>query len=159
WRISFRRRPAAYVVIKKTRSRRLPAADLVWPLLRTSEDPRLRTYLIHRLAPLGADPQILRERLEREEDISVRAALILSLGQYTEGQLPLGERRRLVEDTILNIYRSHPDPGMHSAAEWLLRRWECEELLRQADAQFAELPPPSARWFVNSQGHTMALVP
>jgi formylglycine-generating enzyme required for sulfatase activity len=137
----------------------LGRTDLVWPLLRTSEDPRLRTYLIHRLAPLGADPRILKERLEKEEDISVRQALILALGEYTEGQLSLGERRQLAEDTILKIYRSDSDPGMHSAAEWLLRRWKCEQLLRQADAQIAALPPPSARWFINSQGHTMALVP
>ena len=27
----------------------------VWPLLRHSPDPRVRSYLIHRLGPLGAD--------------------------------------------------------------------------------------------------------
>ena len=27
----------------------------VWPLLKHSPDPRLRSYLIHRLGPLGAD--------------------------------------------------------------------------------------------------------
>jgi serine/threonine protein kinase/formylglycine-generating enzyme required for sulfatase activity len=136
----------------------LGRTDLVWPLLRIREDPRLRTYVIHRLAPLGADPHMLKERLEEQKEEAVCRALILSLGEYTEGQLSLAERRQLAENTILKIYRSHPDPGMHSAAEWLLRRWKCEELLRQADAQIIALAPPRARWFINSQGHTMALV-
>jgi hypothetical protein len=29
----------------------------VWPLLKHSPDPRVRSYLIHRLSPLGVDAQ------------------------------------------------------------------------------------------------------
>ena len=31
--------------------------EKVWPLLKHSPDPRVRSYLIHRLSPLGARPQ------------------------------------------------------------------------------------------------------
>src|SRR5262249_13173525 len=34
---------------------RLDRPDRVWPLLRHRPDPRMRSYLIHRLSPLGAD--------------------------------------------------------------------------------------------------------
>ena len=34
---------------------RLNQPEKVWPLLKHSPDPRVRSYLVHRLAPLGAD--------------------------------------------------------------------------------------------------------
>ena len=36
---------------------RLGQPDRAWGLLRHRPDPSLRSYLIHRLRPLGADPQ------------------------------------------------------------------------------------------------------
>ena len=38
---------------------RLGEAEGVWPLLRHSADPRLRSFLVNWLNPLGADPRIL----------------------------------------------------------------------------------------------------
>ena len=34
---------------------RMNQPEKVWPLLKHSPDPRVRSYLIHRLGPLGAD--------------------------------------------------------------------------------------------------------
>ena len=65
--------------------------DKVWPLLRHSPDPRLRSYLIHRLGPLGADRDALIERLDEETDVSIRRALLLSLGEF--GDKPACRRR------------------------------------------------------------------
>ena len=36
---------------------RLGHADEVWPLLRHSADPRLRSFIVNWLNPLGADPK------------------------------------------------------------------------------------------------------
>ncbi len=36
---------------------RINHTEKVWPLLMHQPDPRLRSYIIHRLAPLGADPK------------------------------------------------------------------------------------------------------
>ena len=38
---------------------RLGDADLVWPLLRHSADPRLRSFIVNWLNPLGADPKAI----------------------------------------------------------------------------------------------------
>ncbi len=46
----------------------------VWPLLMHSPDPRARSYLVHRLAPLGADPAAIVRRLDEEPDITIRRA-------------------------------------------------------------------------------------
>jgi formylglycine-generating enzyme required for sulfatase activity len=94
--------------------------ERVWPLLRLSPDPRLRTYLLHRLGQLHAEPRALLDRLERETDVSARRALVLSLGEYTAEQLP-EEVRRPVVARLLQWYRDDPDPGVHSAIDWLLR--------------------------------------
>ena len=37
----------------------------VWPLLRHSADPRLRSFIVNWLSPLGADPKILAAELDR----------------------------------------------------------------------------------------------
>ena len=44
---------------------RLGQAEAVWPLLRHSPDPRLRSFLINWLSPLGADPRTLAAELDR----------------------------------------------------------------------------------------------
>ncbi|MCI0456466.1 MAG: hypothetical protein L0Z62_05740, partial [Gemmataceae bacterium] len=55
--------------------------ELVWPLLRHTPDPRVRTFLIHRLSPLGTDPGTVLRRLEEERDVSIRRAPTPVLGR------------------------------------------------------------------------------
>ena len=93
----------------------------VWPLLKHSPDPRVRSYLIHSLAPLGADVTALVHRLDEEPDVSIRRALILCLGEFDTTQFPAAERQPLIAK-LLDLYQNDPDPGLHGAAEWLLRQ-------------------------------------
>ena len=39
-------------------------ADNVWQLLQLNPDPRVRSYLIHWVGPVGIDPQTIMNRLE-----------------------------------------------------------------------------------------------
>jgi hypothetical protein len=57
--------------------------EQVWPLFHQGADPTCRTYLIHRCAALGVDPQILARRVcgDEEQDPSVRQGLLLALGE------------------------------------------------------------------------------
>jgi hypothetical protein len=48
-----------------------------WPLLKHSPDPTLRSYLIHRLGPLGYETGPWFAQLTQEDDVSTRRALIL----------------------------------------------------------------------------------
>src|SRR5262249_43000492 len=86
---------------------RLEKADAgVWRLLwrlrgpadDEDEDPRLRTFLIHRLRPFGVPLDELTGRLERADlEPSERLALLLSLGSYKADleSLRPAERERL----------------------------------------------------------------
>ncbi len=55
---------------------RMGKAEEVWPLLRHSPDPRLRSFIINWLNPLGADPRIIAAEFVRREspDLAVEAA-------------------------------------------------------------------------------------
>ena len=44
---------------------RMNQPEKVWPLLKHSPDPRVRSYLIHRLGPLGADAEAIVKRSGR----------------------------------------------------------------------------------------------
>jgi serine/threonine protein kinase/formylglycine-generating enzyme required for sulfatase activity len=150
---------------------RMGRFETLWPLLKHSEDPSLRSYLIHRLGPLGYDPWLLANKLDQETDVSIRRALILSMCGYPEVRLSTPERKNW-RDRLFRLYRNDPDPGIHSAVDWLLRRWNCDGQLRAIDKELATIRPPifgtngtvavstvgERHWFVNSQGQTMAIV-
>ena len=158
---------------------RMDKAEEVWPLLRHSADPRLRSFIINLLNPLGADPKLIAAELDRIDpkakptpvqgqqfmdavlfhpETSQRRALILALGTYgTEGLSP-GEREPLT-GKLLDLYRNDPDSGIHGAAEWTLRQWKQQAKLLPADAELMKLKDRGdRRWFVNSQGQTFAVI-
>ena len=158
---------------------RMGKAEEVWPLLRHSADPRLRSFIVNWLNPLGADPKLIVAELDRIDpnakptpaegqqlmdailfhpETSMRRALILALGTYgTEGLSP-GEREPLISK-LLDLYRNDPDSGIHGAAEWTLRQWKQQEKLKELDAELSKLKDRGdRRWFVNSQGQTFAVI-
>ena len=96
---------------------KMNVTDSVWPLLKFSPDPRVRSYLIDRFAPLGVDVAALVQRLPDEPDVSSRRALILCLGEFDTTRFPSSGRQPLVA-MLLDLYRNNPDPGLHAAAEW-----------------------------------------
>ena len=158
---------------------RMGKAGEIMPLLRHSADPRLRSFIVNWLSPLGADPKIIAAELERlpataqptpaegqqlmdailfHPETSQRRALILALGTYgTEGLSP-GEREPLI-GKLLDLYRNDPDSGIHGAAEWTLRQWKQQEKLKELDAELMKLKDRGdRRWYVNGQGQTFAVI-
>jgi formylglycine-generating enzyme required for sulfatase activity len=133
--------------------------------------------LIHRLGPLGADAGAIVKRLDEEPDITIRRGLLLSLGEFGEKAFPPAARQALLP-RMQGIYRTASDPGLHAAAEWLLRGWKQEGWLKQVNEAWArdkeqrekrlegirqllrkgkaKTPP---QWYVNGQGQTMAVIP
>jgi serine/threonine protein kinase/formylglycine-generating enzyme required for sulfatase activity len=156
---------------------RLNQPEKVWPLLQHTSDPRVRSYLIDRLAPLGADVELLAKRLDEKPELTTRRALLLSLGEYSESELLPATHEALLSKVQL-MYRTDPDPGLHAAAEWLLRQWQQRDWLKQVNETWAqdnegrarrletigkqlarekhELPP---QWYVNTQGQTLVVLP
>jgi formylglycine-generating enzyme required for sulfatase activity len=103
--------------------------------------------------------------------------LILSLGEYGEKDLP-PDAHQVLLPKLQDIYRTDADPGLHAAAEWLLRIWQQQAWLKQVNDEWGknkdeqakrlqsirrllgkdkEKAPP--QWYVNGQGQTMVVVP
>jgi formylglycine-generating enzyme required for sulfatase activity len=157
---------------------RLGHADALWPLLKHSADPRLRSFLVNGLSTLGADPHAIVAALERlnspvtrhappatqtmdailfHPGTSQRRALILTLGTFKTNGLSSEDREPLIAK-LLDLYEYHPDAGIHGAAEWVLRQWEQQPKLRQIDARLKGKDKGDRRWFVNKQGQTFVIV-
>jgi serine/threonine protein kinase/formylglycine-generating enzyme required for sulfatase activity/tetratricopeptide (TPR) repeat protein len=158
---------------------RMGKAEEVWPLLRHRADPRLRSFIVNWLSPLGADPKLIGGELARLDspstrhpspttqkmdailfhpETSMRRALIQALGIFgTEGLSP-GEREPLT-GKLLDFYRNDPDSGVHGAAEWTLRKWGHQDKLKRMDAELMKVKDwGERRWFVNSHGQTFAVI-
>jgi hypothetical protein len=170
-RLAKRQANAAVALLRMGRPQR------VWPLLKHSPDPRARSYLIHRLRALGAGPGAIIERLQEEQEVSIRRALLLSLGEFRAKELSPAERGT-VAPRVLKLYQQDPDPGVRGAAEWLLRQWGQQTKLREMDQAWVkderrrqggleqiqgELAKGKGRaqprWYVNGQGQTMVVIP
>jgi hypothetical protein len=142
-----------------------------------SPDPRARSYVIDRLRPLQADAKILVHRLGEEKDVTIRRALILGLGGYRDEEFSLDDRKALLPK-LQEIYRADSDPGLHAAAEWLLRTWKQESWLSYVNKRWSKEPDQQGKrledikrlladakektppqWHVNGQGQTMVVLP
>ncbi len=158
---------------------RLGRTEKVWPLLCHSADPRLRSFIVNWLTPLGADPRTLFAELARlpmtvkptpaegqrfmeavlfHPETSMRRALILAMGAYGKDWLSPGERN-LLSGKLLDLYRNDPDAGIHGAAEWTLRQWKNDEKLKVIDGNLSQLKDRGERrWYVNSLGQTFTVI-
>ncbi len=146
----------------------------VWPLLKHTPDPQVRSWLIHRLGPLGVDADIILKRFDEESDVTIRRALVLSLGDFGVDRLTVADRSALIP-RLLKLYRDDADPGMHGAVAWLLRHWQADEPLAAIDAELAKdatqtlerigaalarQPRDAApAWYVSGTGGTMVVIP
>jgi serine/threonine protein kinase len=122
-----------------------------WPLLVHTRDPMLRSFLMLRLGSSGIDPQVLKDRLDIETDVSARRALILVLGAFPSDRLPG------LSAFLRGLHASDPDAGIHAATEWVLRGWKQQEPAAPA-AQTPPLPNERRTWYVNSQHQTFSVI-
>ena len=140
--------------------------EAVWPLLKNGPDPSLRTYVIHGASSVVPNPDKVLAGVDSQDDPSVRRAMLLVAGEmlgdpdelYDTRSEPLTRRGlgATAIEQLLDRFENDPDPGIHSASEWLLQR--CEEDAKIARSR-RELVSSSLRgnrqWYVNGQGHTM----
>ena len=158
---------------------RLGRADEVWPLLKHSADPRLRSFILNWLNRLGVDPRVLAtefvlirsnplpspaagydtmDSVFFHPETSLRRALVLALGTYRTEELSPGERETLI-GKLLDLFQSDPDAGIHGAAEWTLRQWGQQVKLASTQAELSQLRDRgSRRWYVDRQGQTFAII-
>jgi len=105
---------------------------------------------------VGVSSRLLAERFSIEKEPSVRAALLLALA---ENPGKLSEIPTSFVDQIVADYANDPDPGVHSAAFWLLRKWSRLNDALTVDRSLKGKPPAGSRlWYVNREGQTFVIV-
>lgn len=160
---------------------RMNRPEKVWPLLEHSADPRVRSYLVHRIPKLGTDAAAIVNRLAVEPDAMIRRALLLTLGEFSAESLA-EQAKESVLLKLQDMYRTDADAGVHASVEWLLRKWDQEDWLHRVNDNWAADPKQrakqfeviqqelqanqtalasgtQARWYVNSQGQTFVVIP
>lgn len=134
-------------------------SEKVWPLLKHSPDPTLRSFLIDRMGLVGIDHKVLIAQLESQRDVSIKRAILLSLGEYGLDRLSVTERHNHIP-MLSQLYRDDPDPGIHGSAEWLLRQWQAADKMKAIDKELATGKVEGQRqWYLTRQGQTMVVVP
>ena len=125
--------------------------------LATETDPDQRSYLIAAMGQAGCDPNALTDRLSHD-DLATRWFALLLLGEQDVGRLPPTFRNR-VRDRVAKLYREDPDAGIHSAAEWCLRRWGATQLLSEEfDRLTTGNPLAEHQWYHNANGDTLTVI-
>ena len=141
---SLDRRAAAAIALLQLRR-----SEAAWNWLSLDADPTLRTHLIHSLARLGTAPEVLAERLDREQDPGIRQAILLAAGEYGDAQRDTETMRRL--EQLAQRSFLDPDAGVHAAAQWFLRQ-------RGTTAEAPRAAGAGRGWLTNAwAGHTLVL--
>ena len=119
----------------------------------------MRSILVDRLPRLGVGPRPLLDRLPKASDDEAQALLLaMAEAVVPPADLPAADRQA-ASKAALALFRDADDPGVHSAAELLLRRLG---LRKEIDDALGSLPTATApegkrRWFVGPNGHTFAV--
>ena len=121
-------------------------------VLKLANDPVLQTEFIHHYADFRhtnltvASQQLVQKNIGH----TFTAGLCLAIGLMDPEELP--ERScRLTIESLQSLYRSAPDTGTHSAAGWVLQRWNAKLPMLEASRE----PQQSKSWYVSRRGMTM----
>lgn len=126
--------------------------EAVWPMLKHSPNPTLRSLLIERLAAARTDPDILMDRLRAEPDSAIRQALILTLGSYPADYPIRGD------GLLLTLFEKDPDAGVHGASEWAARKRGWVKELAAITITFAGRDRDKRKWWLNEHGMTFSVI-
>ena len=155
---------------------RLGHAEQVLPYLAHSPDPRLRSFIVNWLNPLGAIPACWPTSSttcpDRRSHPGPRSAEdgrdplpsgdldvpgVVLAGTYGKEAFPPGEQEILISK-LLGLYRQDPDSGIHGVAEWTLWKWGQQDNSRDRRRVEEGQGPGDRRWFVNGQGQAFAVI-
>jgi serine/threonine protein kinase/formylglycine-generating enzyme required for sulfatase activity len=127
-------------------------------ILSSASDFDLRTYAEDELSRGSVHPELLLD-LVRTSETPRRAALIRSLAGMSREKIPESLKERL-DATIVRLFQTDPDSGVHSAAEWAFHSWALKDRLPAlSQALISDRPTSDRRWYLNGAGHTLAVFP
>ncbi len=126
----------------------------IWPYLNAQTNPGMTAFVINQIQETRVDPTLLRSRIEHETNPAVRYSLIISLGNLLLHSDESDESRTgLYLDTLLKLFESESDPGVHAALDWTIRRMNGTDQLKALRKRLADGKVASRRnWYLTKTG-------
>ena len=120
-------------------------------------DPTLRNLVMHRFAACDGTTQRLFSSISSTNDPEIRRLLILAIGESTnEAAIRDATDPMVIE--IERLLQTDPDSGVHSACEWVLRRWGFEKKIAKLRKVLSTNTVTKDRnWHINQLGQTFAV--
>jgi serine/threonine protein kinase/formylglycine-generating enzyme required for sulfatase activity len=134
--------------------------EALWRYLSDRADPRRRSQLIERPAARGHGQHRLLEELNAPHIDPLERQALLMIWAETPLRDVTAQVGEEVVEAAERLYRDDPDPGVHSAAELLLRRWKGLAHVLRLEAELRRLPTDgqSRQWRLGPNGHTFAII-
>jgi formylglycine-generating enzyme required for sulfatase activity len=124
---------------------RYAGSDGILGQLTTAGDPEFAAQFAHQAKRRGVPAALLAGMLAEAPTADSRFHLLMALGGYGRESFPSGEDYGRLRERLLALHAEDPDPGVHSAALWLDRRWES---VLEGPGQSAPYDPSGRRgWF------------
>lgn len=128
--------------------------------LKQRPDPRLRTYVVHRLVAteVKLDGVLQQLLVEKEHDVCYGLLLVLGL---MDGNSVAKALKNQCKEWLVENYQHHPDSGVHAMCRILLDRWQWNQELRKLDESLLVTDSPGKsdkNWFVNTLGMHFAII-
>lgn len=118
--------------------------ELVWPLLRTSATPQVRSYIIHWLYSKGCPVDPLVSRLMKEDDQGISNAIMLALGDYPKSSFTDSQ---LASITSYATARINSDSAAEvGTATWLLSKLSPSSVEKNSPESAILDSPAFASW-------------
>jgi formylglycine-generating enzyme required for sulfatase activity len=139
----------------------LGETESLWPRLRHHVDPRVRSLLIQRLSANALPARVLLDELIKPVmDAVERQAIVLAWAEMRPAAVTAAVRSGVMA-RARSLFESDPDPGVHSAAELLLRRWDGRDVVAKLEKELRNQPSSlrGARWVLGPNAHTFAVLP
>ena len=99
------------------------SADRVWPLLRQTSDPSLRSTIVKYFRRFRVSAQAIADHLSNETDVTIRRVLVQILGGTHQPSLTATMRTAIAEQLKQRLLSS-PDPGIHASTMWAFQQWD-----------------------------------
>ena len=141
--------------------------EAVWPLLKNSPEPTLRTDVIHGCSPVCTSPDDVLASVDDQEDVSVRRAMLLVAGELSGDPAESFDtraslrrlRRESVDRLSIGCIETIPIRASTPRASGCCNDASKRTRLLRSSRTPVLVTAGDRQWYVNGQGHTMIVVP
>jgi len=127
--------------------------------LEDRDDPRLRTYCVHRFKESALVVAPLMKQILSDNTKSDVLYGLLMIAAVTETSFVNAKTLTQFENWVLRQYEEHPDSGIHAMCRFLAKKWQLQAETESIDKRLMQAGiSRDKQWFVNSLGMHLSII-